>query len=160
MAGVALAVVLVLLLMGGSKGASSPEDACKKFVDAMQARSGSKMFSMMMPSDAQSKFDDYIQRRYYYKTEEYLEMALSRGFGEDATFTYLYWEKRNEESVIDFNNDVREDTGIELNAQEVYKAKIYYRIDRYDGDPDPETESDTVYLYRIDDTWYVWPRGL
>ena len=160
LAGVALAVVLVLLLVGGSTGASSPEEACKKFIDGMQARSGSKMFSVMMPSDAQSKFDDYIQRRYYYNTEDYLEMALSRGYGDEATFTYLYWEKRDEESVYEFNNDVRSDTGIDLNAQEVYRAKIYYRIERYEGDYDPDTESDTVYLYRIDDTWYVWPRGL
>ena len=72
-------------------------------------------------------------------------------------------EKMDKEDVKEFNEGIKDETGVNPHIKKVYQVEVKYKQRyKYTGDDwtDWDKKTDTLYVYKSNGNWYVFPSSI
>ena len=173
--GIGLAVVAAILIFfvfgGGSRGASTGEEAAKEFLQAWADKDVDEMIKYTLPKDLESAAEKYIKSdefaNYYTRLnslEEAYQKFYLKGMAGDVKVRNITTEITKEYTAADceeasYYMNKQYDVNIKIEAMQRVRIEFevtgggYYK-DKW------ENEHEKVTVYKYDGKWYVFPEFL
>ena len=166
----AAAAVLVILLIVfffrsvvGS-GSLTMKGAVKSYGKAIEAQSGKKMLNATMSGPlikAVKKGEDMTKRDIIEELDSIYDDSDMKIKIKDIRITDK--EKMDKEDVKEFNEGIKDETGVNPHIKKVYQVEVKYKQRyKYTGDDwtDWDKKTDTLYVYKSNGNWYVFPSSI
>lgn len=166
----AAAAVLVILLIVfffrsvvGS-GSLTMKGAVKSYGKAIEAQSGKKMLNATMSGPlikAVKKGEDMTKKDIIEEFDSIYDDSDVKIKIKDIRITDK--EKMDKEDVKEFNERIKDETGVNPHIRKVYQVEVKYKQrHKYTGDDwtDWDKKTDTLYVYKSNGNWYVFPSSI
>ena len=166
----AAAAVLVILLIVfffrsvvGS-GSLTMKGAVKAYGKAVEAQSGKKMLNATMSGPlikAVKKGEDMTKKDIIEEFDSIYDDSDMKIKIKDIRITDK--EKMDKEDVKEFNEGIKDETGVNPHIRKVYQVEVKYKQRyKYTGDDwtDWDKKTDTLYVYKSNGNWYVFPSSI
>ena len=166
----AAAAVLVILLIVfffrsvvGS-GSLTMKGAVKSYGKAIEAQSGKKMLNATMSGPlikAVKKGEDMTKKDIIEELDSIYDDSDMKIKIKDIRITDK--EKMDKEDVKEFNEGIKDETGVNPHIKKVYQVEVKYKQRyKYTGDDwtDWDKKTDTLYVYKSNGNWYVFPSSI
>lgn len=166
----AAAAVLVILLIVfffrsvvGS-GSLTMKGAVKSYGKAIEAQSGKKMLNATMSGPlikAVKKGEDMTKKDIIEEFDSIYDDSDVKIKIKDIRITDK--EKMDKEDVKEFNEGIKDETGVNPHIRKVYQVEVKYKQRyKYTGDDwtDWDKKTDTLYVYKSNGNWYVFPSSI
>ena len=166
----AAAAVLVILLIVfffrsvvGS-GSLTMKGAVKAYGKAVEAQSGKKMLNATMSGPlikAVKKGEDMTKKDIIEEFDSIYDDSDVKIKIKDIRITDK--EKMDKEDVKEFNEGIKDETGVNPHIRKVYQVEVKYKQRyKYTGDDwtDWDKKTDTLYVYKSNGNWYVFPSSI
>ena len=166
----AAAAVLVILLIVfffrsvvGS-GSLTMKGAVKSYGKAIEAQSGKKMLNATMSGPlikAVKEGEDMTKKDIIEELDSIYDDSDMKIKIKDIRITDK--EKMDKEDVKEFNEGIKDETGVNPHIKKVYQVEVKYKKRyKYTGDDwtDWDKKTDTLYVYKSNGNWYVFPSSI
>lgn len=166
----AAAAVLVILLIVfffrsvvGS-GSLTMKGAVKSYGKAIEAQSGKKMLNATMSGPlikAVKEGEDMTKKDIIEELDSIYDDSDMKIKIKDIRITDK--EKMDKEDVKEFNEGIKDETGVNPHIKKVYQVEVKYKQRyKYTGDDwtDWDKKTDTLYVYKSNGNWYVFPSSI
>ena len=138
--------------------------AVKSYGKAIEAQSGKKMLNATMSGPlikAVKKGEDMTKKDIIEELDSIYDDSDVKIKIKDIRITDK--EKMDKEDVKEFNEGIKDETGVNPHIRKVYQVEVKYKQRyKYTGDDwtDWDKKTDTLYVYKSNGNWYVFPSSI
>ncbi|MDD6234784.1 MAG: zinc-ribbon domain-containing protein [Lachnospiraceae bacterium] len=160
---VALLLVFFFRSVVGS-GSLTMKGAVKSYSKAIEAQSGKKMLNATMSRPlikAIIKGEDMTKKDIIEELDSVYDDSDMKIKIKDIRITDK--EKMDKDDVKEFNEGIKDETGVNPHIKKVYQVEVKYKQRyKYSGEDwtDWDKKTDTVYVYKSNGNWYVFPSSI
>lgn len=161
-----LAILLIVFFFRSVVGSGSltMKGAVKAYGKAIEAQSGKKMLNATMSGPlikAVKKGEDMTKKDIIEEFDSIYDDSDMKIKIKDIRITDK--EKMDKEDVKEFNEGIKDETGVNPHIRKVYQVEVKYKQRyKYTGDDwtDWDKKTDTLYVYKSNGNWYVFPSSI